>query len=40
MIMNIERHLDAFDEIESVISVNYKELIKPYINNKFEFPQN
>ena len=30
----LERHLDTFDKIESVINVNYTELIKPYINNR------
>ena len=30
----LERHLDTFNKIESVINVNYTELIKPYINNR------
>ena len=30
----LERHLDTFNRIESVINFNYTDLIKPYINNR------
>ena len=30
----LERHLDSFGDIESIIEVNYTKMIKPYINNR------
>ena len=30
----LERHLDGFGEIESIIEANYTKMIKPYINNR------
>ena len=30
----LERHLDSFGEIESIIEANYTKMIKPYINNR------